>query len=233
MATVTRDVVIVGGGHNGLVAATYLAKAGKSVVILEANEEIGGATASVRAFPEFDARLSRYSYLVALLPDQIVNDLGLNFETIPRTVSSYTPDLSGAGLYISRQWDQATADSFASIPDGEADAEAWQQFYGEVAIFAERIAPYMLQPLKSRSELKAIIDLPEIWNYLIEAPIGEVINARFKSDLVKGVVLTDALIGTHVSADDLLANICFLYHLIGNGTGEWKVPKGGMGALVT
>ena len=232
MATVTRDVVIVGGGHNGLVAATYLAKAGKSVVILEANEEIGGATASVRAFPEFDARLSRYSYLVALLPDQIVSDLGLNFETIPRTVSSYTPDLNGAGLYISRQWDQATADSFASIPDGEADAEAWQQFYGEVAKFAERIAPYMLQPLKSRSELKAIIDLPEIWNYLIEQPIGEVIRTRFKSDLVKGVVLTDALIGTHVSADDLLANICFLYHLIGNGTGEWKVPKGGMGALV-
>jgi phytoene dehydrogenase-like protein len=232
MATVTRDVVIVGGGHNGLVAATYLAKAGKSVVILEANEEIGGATASVRAFPEFDARLSRYSYLVALLPDQIVSDLGLNFETVPRTVSSYTPDLNGAGLYISRQWDQATADSFATIPDGEADAEAWQQFYGEVAMFAERIAPYMLQPLKSRSELKAAIDLPDIWNYLIEAPIGEVISARFKSDLVKGVVLTDALIGTHVSADDLLANICFLYHLIGNGTGEWKVPKGGMGALV-
>ena len=72
MTTVTKDVVIIGGGHNGLVAATYLAKAGKSVVILEANAEIGGATASVRAFPEFDAHLSRYSYLVALLPDQIV-----------------------------------------------------------------------------------------------------------------------------------------------------------------
>ena len=232
MSTVTKDVVIIGGGHNGLVAATYLAKAGKSVVILEANAEIGGATASVRAFPEFDARLSRYSYLVALLPDQIVSDLGLNFVTVPRTVSSYTPDLTGAGLYISRQWDQATADSFASIPDGDKDAQAWQQFYSEVAIFAERIAPYMLQPLKSRNELKAAIDLPEIWDYLIEAPIGKVINERFKSDLVKGVVLTDALIGTHTSANDLLANICFLYHLIGNGTGEWKVPKGGMGALV-
>lgn len=232
MATIFKDVVIVGGGHNGLVAATYLAKAGKSVIILEANEEIGGATASVRTFPEFDARLSRYSYLVALLPDQILSDLGLNFETVPRTVSSYTPDLNGAGLYISRQWDQATADSFAAIPDGEAEAQAWQQFYGEVAMFAERIAPHLLQPLKSRNELKAAIDLPDIWNYLIEQPIGEVINARFKSDLVKGVVLTDALIGTHASADDLLANICFLYHLVGNGTGEWKVPKGGMGALV-
>jgi len=100
MATASKDVVIIGGGHNGLVAATYLAKAGKSVVILEANEEIGGATASVRTFAEFDARLSRYSYLVALLPDQIVSDLGLNFATVPRKVSSYTPDLTGTGLYI-------------------------------------------------------------------------------------------------------------------------------------
>jgi phytoene dehydrogenase-like protein len=134
MATVTKDVVIVGGGHNGLVAATYLAKAGKKVVILEANAEIGGATASVRAFPEFDARLSRYSYLVALLPDQIVSDLGLNFATVPRKVSSYTPDINGAGLYISRQWDQATADSFASIPDGVEDAQAWQQFLSLIHI---------------------------------------------------------------------------------------------------
>ena len=59
------EVTIIGGGHNGLVAATYLAKAGKSVVILEANPEIGGATQSVKAFPDFDAHLSRYSYLIS------------------------------------------------------------------------------------------------------------------------------------------------------------------------
>ena len=109
------DAIIMGAGHNGLIAASYLAKAGKSVLMLEAAEEIGGATASVRAFKEYDARLSRYSYLVALLPDQIINDLGLNFETLSREVSSFTPYVSDGkdrGLHISRIWDQETEDSF-------------------------------------------------------------------------------------------------------------------------
>ena len=59
MSVKKYDVVIMGGGHNGLVAASYLAKAGKSVVILEANPEIGGATQSVKSFPGFDAKVSR------------------------------------------------------------------------------------------------------------------------------------------------------------------------------
>ena len=225
------DVVIVGGGHNGLVAATYLAKAGKSVVILEANPEIGGATQSVRTFPEFDANLSRYSYLVALLPDQIVSELGLNFECISREVSSYTP-YGDKGLYVSRIWDQQTEQSFLELDPTGAEGKAWQEFYGEIAEFAQRIAPFMLKPLMTRSELKSAINMPAVWDYLMERPIGEEIDKRFKNDLVKGVVLTDALIGTFASAYEMQANICFLYHLIGNGTGEWKVPRGGMGAFV-
>jgi len=229
------DVAVIGCGHNGLVAATYLAKAGKSVVILEANAEVGGATTSVRAFPEYDAMLSRYSYLISLLPDQIVSDLGLDFECISRTVSSYTPysrNGKDSGLYVARQWDKETEDSFNELDPSGAEWAAWQDFYNEIAEFAVKIAPSMLQPLKSRSELKAEINMPEVWDYLMERPIGEVIEARFKDDLVRGVVLTDALIGTFSSAFDMQANICFLYHLIGNGTGEWKVPRGGMGALV-
>ena len=229
------DIAIIGGGHNGLVAATYLAKAGKSVVILEANAEVGGATTSVRAFPEYDAMLSRYSYLISLLPDQIVSDLGLDFECISRTVSSYTPysrNGKDSGLYVARQWDKETEDSFNELDPSGAEWAAWQDFYNEIAEFAVKIAPSMLQPLKSRSELKAEIDMPVVWDYLMERPIGEVIKERFKDDLVRGVVLTDALIGTFSSAFEMQANICFLYHLIGNGTGEWKVPRGGMGALV-
>ena len=229
------DVAIIGGGHNGLVAATYLAKAGKSVVILEANSEVGGATTSVRAFPEYDAMLSRYSYLISLLPDQIVSDLGLDFECISRTVSSYTPysrNGKDTGLYVARQWDKETEASFMELDPSGAEWAAWQDFYNEIAEFAVKIAPSMLHPLKSRSELKAEINMPEVWDYLMERPIGEVIQARFKDDLVRGVILTDALIGTFSSAFEMQANICFLYHLIGNGTGEWKVPRSGMGALV-
>ena len=231
MSTKKYDVTIIGGGHNGLVAATYLAKAGKSVVILEANPEIGGATQSVQAFEGFDAYLSRYSYLVSLLPDKIVTDLGLAFECISREVSSYTP-YADKGLYVSRQWDEKTAASFNELDPTGHEAQAWQEFYGEVAEFAHKIAPTLLQPLKTRSVLKAEINLPQAWEYLVENPIGIEIDKRFNNDVVKGVVLTDALIGTFASAYDLQANICFLYHLMGNGTGEWKVPVGGMGALV-
>jgi phytoene dehydrogenase-like protein len=225
----------MGAGHNGLVAAAYLAKAGKSVLMLEAADEIGGATASVRAFKEYDALLSRYSYLIALLPDQIVKDLGLKFETISREVSSFTPykkNEKDFGLLISRVWDKQTEESFIELTGSKDEGRAWQEFYSDVEKFAQKMAPTFLQPLRTREEMKALIAQDSAWDFLIEKPMAEVIQSKFKDDLVRGVVLTDALIGTFVSADSIQSNICFLYHLIGNGTGEWKVPRGGMVAFV-
>ena len=225
------DVVIAGAGHNGLVAANYLAKAGKKVLILEAQEVVGGATQSVKAFEDFDARLSRYSYLISLLPDKIVSDLGLSFKNLSRNISSFTP-YEGGGLLVSRQWDTRTADSFRQLTGDDKEASAWQEFYGEIEKFAKRIAPTLLEPLKSSAELNTHISMPQVWDQLIQNPIGHVITEKFKNDLVRGVVLTDGLIGTLSSAYGMQANNCFLYHLIGNGTGEWKVPQGGMGAFV-
>ena len=225
------DVIIAGAGHNGLVAANYLAKAGKKVLVLEAQELIGGATQSVKAFEDYEARLSRYSYLIALLPDKIIKDLNLNFKVLSREISSYSP-YADNGLLVSRTWDQRTMDSFRELTGSDKEAANWQDFYGEIAEFASRIAPTMLEPLKSGAQLKTEIAMPRIWDQLIEQPIGNVITERFKNDLVRGVVLTDALIGTLTSAYGMQANNCFLYHLIGNGTGEWKVPVGGMGAFI-
>ncbi len=79
------DVVILGAGHNGLVAATYLARAGLSVLLLEKNDYIGGATTSQKVFPDYDASLSRYSYLVSLFPERIIRELGLDLELRRRT----------------------------------------------------------------------------------------------------------------------------------------------------
>lgn len=229
------DVIVVGGGHNGLVGASYLAKAGKSVLLLEAHDELGGATTSVKPFPDYDARLSRYSYLVSLLPDQIVSDLGIRFRTLERSVASYTPyqrDGVDDGLLVSSDWDETTAEGFRRLTGSEREGASWRAFYGEIAKLAQRMAPTMLKPLKRASELKSEIGLPEVWRDLMEIPIGEVIRERFSDDVVRGIVATDALIGTFASMDDMQANRCFLYHLIGNGTGQWRVPQGGMGALI-
>src|SRR6478672_8764815 len=85
------DVVILGAGHNGMVAAAYLTRAGLSVLLLEKNNYIGGATTSQKVFPDYDARLSRYSYLVSLFPEKIIHELGLKLELRRRTTGSFTP----------------------------------------------------------------------------------------------------------------------------------------------
>ena len=147
-----------------------MAKAGKKVLLLEGAAELGGATASVRAFPEFDARLSRYSYLVALLPDQIVKDLGINFETLSREVSSYTPyEKDGAhdGLSVSTNWNKETADSFARLTGSDSEGIAWQKFYSEIAEFAARSAPSMLQPLMTRSQMRESLGMDYVWDNMI------------------------------------------------------------------
>jgi phytoene dehydrogenase-like protein len=228
------DAIVIGSGHNGLVAACYLAKAGKSVLVLEKSASLGGATTSVKAFKGVDAKLSRYSYLVSLLPDQIVKDLSLNFETIGRKVSSYTPYFDGEsdkGLLINSDFDQESRDSLSELTESDDEAIAWESFYQSIKEFAEVVAPTMLEPVPTESEIKELVD-PLTWIELVENTLAQSLNDNFFDDLAKGVVLTDGLIGTFTSADDHLANKCFIYHVIGNSSGQWRVPKGGMGVLV-
>ena len=94
------DAVVIGAGHNGLVAAAYLARAGKSVLVLERRDHVGGAAVSERPWPGVDARLSRYSYLVSLMPRALREELGLRVEMRRRSVSSYSPRPDGSGLLV-------------------------------------------------------------------------------------------------------------------------------------
>ena len=226
------DAVIVGGGHNGLVAAAYLARAGRSVLVLERAANTGGAAVSTRAFPGVDARLSRYSYLVSLLPRAIVEDLGLRFTTRRRTISSYTPHGAG-GLLVDAATPARTQAAMHALTGSDAEFAAWQRFYASTQRLAAGLADTLTEPLRSSDELRERVGDDAAWEAFVERPLGEVIESSFADDLVRGVVLTDALIGTFAGAHDadLLQNRCFLYHVIGNGTGDWDVPVGGMGAL--
>ncbi|MDQ0276029.1 phytoene dehydrogenase-like protein [Arthrobacter silviterrae] len=234
MAPTTHDVVIVGGGHNGLTAAAYLARAGKSVLVLERDGHLGGAAVSATAFKGVDARLSRYSYLVSLLPKRIIEELGLELELARRRYSSYTPDPArpGAGLLVDHGDAAASRASFDRLGAGE-DFDAMAGFHADTARLARALFPTVCEPLPTRSEARVLLGDDALWNQLIEQPIGRAITARFGNDTVRGLIATDALIGTFTSLEDpsLAANRCFLYHVIGNGTGDWDLPIGGMGAV--
>src|SRR5215470_571795 len=234
------DVVILGAGHNGLVAASYLGRAGLSVLLLEKNDYIGGATTSQRLFPDYDARLSRYAYLVSLFPQKIIRDLGLNLELRRRAIASCTPYVNHGqhgSLVLSNLEQEVSRRSIVDLTGSDAEFEAMKKFYNLPRVFAEQVWDSMLEPLVPKEEMARRFNVDaisrEAWRSLVDEPLGNAIERYLRNDLVRGLVFTDAKIGvlTYPHDPSLLQNRCFLYHLIGNKTGEWKVPVGGMGAV--
>src|SRR5260370_36859102 len=234
------DVVILGAGHNGLVAVSYLGRAGLSVLLLEKNDYIGGATTSQKVFPDYDARLSRYSYLVSLFPEKIIRVLRLKLELRRRATVSFTPYIKSGqhdGLLISNVDEAQSRRSIVDLTGSEAELEQMKRFYNLSRVFAEHTWDTMLEPLVSKEEMKRQFGVDnvsrEAWRSLAEEPLGRALERYLKDDLVRGLVLTDAKVGifTHPHDPSLVQNRCFLYHLIGNKTGEWKVPCGGMGVV--
>jgi phytoene dehydrogenase-like protein len=204
--------------------------------LLERRPQLGGAAISEHVFPGVAARLSSYSYLVSLLPRQIIDELGLGVRLAHRRVSSYTPDPRAAcerGLLVDGEDRATTLASFRRVSGRTDSLAAWESFYAMTRRVARAVFPTMLEPLISRAEMRRLLDDEQAWEAIFERPLGEALAAAFPDDLVRGVVLTDALIGTFANAEqaDLLQNRCFLYHVIGQGSGEWQLPVGGMGAV--
>jgi phytoene dehydrogenase-like protein len=204
---------------------------------LERLEQIGGAAVSARAFDGVEVRVSRYSYLVSLLPPRIVDDLGAAVRLARRQFSSYTPDPASdgrSGLLIGRP------DTFAAI-GAAGDEHGFAAFYRRCRLVTERLWPTLIEPLRTREQARRHVidrgdpDAAAAWRAIVDEPIGHAIVDAVGNDLVRGVIATDALIGTFARVDDpsLRQNICFLYHVLGGGTGDWDVPVGGMGAVTS
>ena len=234
--------MILGAGHNGLVAASYLGRAGLGVLLLEKNDYIGGATTSQKVFPDYEARLSRYSYLVSLFPEKIMRDLGLKLDLRRRATGSFTPYVKNGrhdGLLLSNMDEEKSRKSMRELTGSNTEFEQMKRFYNLARIFAEHSWDSMLEPLVAKEDFRCPFDRDELareaWRSLAEEPLGCAIERYLQDDVVRGLVLTDGKIGvfTHPHDPSLLQNRCFLYHLIGNKTGEWKVPVGGMGIVVS
>jgi len=229
------DVVIVGGGHNALTAAAHLARARKRVVVLERQDRVGGAAVSEQPWAGVDARLSRYSYLVSLLPRTIIDDLDLRLDLRRRRYSSYTPDPAdpSRGILIDNADAAATTASVIRTTGDLREAERFEAFTDRLLPLAATVFPSVTEPLRRASEMRAEVADTALWDALTTRPLGGLLRDGLGTDIARGIALTDGLIGTFSRADDpsLRQNRCFLYHVIGGGTGDWDVPVGGMGRV--
>ena len=120
----------------------------------------------------------------------------------------------------------------ASSTGSDAEHEAWQAFDADVERLARAVSSTLLEPLPHIGDVRDEVDMVT-WSDVVEEPLGVALERRFHHDLVRGIVGTDGLIGTFSSLFDpsLAQNRCFLFHRMGHGTGEWRVPVGGMGVV--
>jgi phytoene dehydrogenase-like protein len=200
---------------------------------------LGGAASSEEVFPGVDVRLSRYSYLVSLLPAKVIADLGLRLELRQRPIAACAPyerDGRQDALLLSNTDAGRTRRSLESLagPAGPRELAALSELQVE---FARLVFPSLIEPLRTRDEWRARLKTPqqrEAWERFVERPLGETLEELIGDDLLRGLIMTDAKTGHLTRGRDpsLLQNRIFTYHVIGDGTGEWKVPVGGTGHLV-
>jgi phytoene dehydrogenase-like protein len=241
------DTIVIGGGHNGLVAAAYLARAGESVLVLEARERVGGACVTEETWPGF--KVSTAAYVVSLFRPEIVRDLELarhGYVVLKRDPSSFTPFLDGRSLLMGPDR-EATRREVAKF--SAKDADALPRYEAMLERIAGAIEPTLdltpPDPFSGRPrDLLAVARLglrflrlgrdgPAAFEVLAGAA-RPVLDRWFESDEVKATLATDAIIGAWASPETPGTAYVLFHHVMGEtdgARGVWGYVRGGMGAL--
>jgi phytoene dehydrogenase-like protein len=241
------DVVVIGGGHNGLVHAAYLARAGKSVLVLERRHVLGGAAVTEEVFPGF--RFSVASYVVSLLRPEIIRELDLprhGLEILPLD-GTFTPLENGDSLW--RVNDHAkTRREIAR--HSKLDAEAYEE-YGKAMVEMGRFVKPILEmepPDPTSLDLKGLLELLRIGRRFQKMPPADQYNQVqlmtmsavdfldqwFETDALKATMAASGIIGTFLGVRSPGTAYVLLHHYMGEIDGafrSWGFARGGTGAI--
>lgn len=241
------EAVVIGGGHNGLTCAAYLAAAGLEVCVLERSSVVGGAAITEEFHPGF--RNSVASYTVSLLQPKIMRELGLaehGLRIVPRRIQNFVPPIDGEALTLHA----APALGAAAIArHSKRDAERYPDFLAELGRITTLLKSTLLEPplelVGGWRELARALRRGGRWRGLgreargrfwdlMTGSAGHWLDAWFESDLLKGGLGFDAIVGHYASPYDAGSAYLLLHHALGEalGTGGgWGHAIGGMGAI--
>ena len=225
------DAIVIGAGHNGLVCACYLARAGLKVAVIERTDRIGGACVTEELFPGF--RISTASYSLSLLLPEIVRELGLDLDVRVKDPELFAPFEDGGGLTLWRDPAKRREEIARVSP---ADAEAYPRWHELFEEASRRLRPLLGYPAtrkQARREFRKS-EVEKLFARTVDASIAELCEEYFESDLMQGLMASQGIIGSAAGPRTPGSAYIYLHHAFGQAAGEpgaWGFVRGGMGAI--